>query len=91
MTTSQVVLTGLIGVYGLFIALNWISFIDAMINNKGYSLAPPWLCGIIGSAAMFFYPGGALAKISWLPLMLDPSIGFLLTCLFIQKISRNKK
>ena len=78
MSLTQALLAALIGLCGVLMALNWASLIQAHIQGKGFSFAPPWLCGLVASGAMFFYPGGMLKDWAWLPWLADPSLAFCL-------------
>ena len=71
----------------IFIALNWMSFIAYLVQKSegGFSFAPPLLCGVLGAIASF---GGLEQHAVWFAigfLLLDPSIGFILGSLAIQK------
>lgn len=91
MSYTQVALLGLMGICSIFMVLNWWGLMDAIAYKKGYSFAPPYLCGVIASIAMLAYPGGLLKSYAWVPLLVDPSIAFTMGWLGVQKIfGRNK-
>jgi hypothetical protein len=76
------VLDGVIALCLFFIVGNWGCFVSwyyARTRNRiksSFSFAPPYLSGLVASAAMLFHPRAGLRLFFWLPLALDPSIGF---------------
>lgn len=81
MTIIQIGTLALIAACTLVLLLNWASLIEAQISKKGFSFAPPWICGLSASIAMYFYPEGSLKAYAWAPLLLDPSISLVLVAL----------
>jgi hypothetical protein len=64
---------------GIIITLNWFELISAMIKkNRNLSFAPPFLCGILASVTAYFHSNVLISNYFYFPLLLDPSIGFLI-------------
>ena len=84
-----IVLLIVLAVCGVVVVLNWVSLVQAMRAGKGFAFAPPWLCGLVASVALWFYPHPAARSYFWLPLVLDPSLAplaLLMMCSVVQKI-----
>lgn len=94
MTIIQIGTLALIAACTLVLLLNWASLIEAQISKKGFSFAPPWICGLSASIAMYFYPGGSLRTYAWVPLLIDPSISLVLVALawqcIVKKIQKKR-
>ena len=86
------VLNALIGVCALLIILNWadlISWFYATSRHRtksGFSFAPPFLCGLLAGGAILIYPRAGVRTLFWVPLALDPSIGFVFLCGALQRV-----
>lgn len=84
-TALEWVLDAIILICAVLIALNSASLLSWLYasarrgGNSGYSFAPPFVCGIVAT-------GRLSARLAWLPLVLDPSIGFVLVGAALQKL-----
>lgn len=58
----------------LLIVCNWGGLVSASRAGRGYSFAPPWLCGVAGAMACVVCPAPGIWRFAWVPLVLDPSI-----------------
>ncbi len=67
-----------LGVSAFFIVGNWIGIIGATYTKVSYSFALPFVAGIAGMLAALAHPSPAVSSLAWLPLALDPTIGFAL-------------
>ena len=88
------VLDAVIGFCLLLILLNWaglISWYRARTRRQTksrFSFALPFIWGVGGSIAILLHPRTAVRWFFWLPLVLDPSIGFVFVVIAWQKASR---
>ena len=79
----EFVLDAVIGLSGPLILLNWaglISWLHASAKRKAksrLSFALPFIWGLGGSGVLLLHPRAGMPRFFWLPLVLDPSIGFL--------------
>lgn len=79
----------LIGVCAVFMLFNWVGLIGAMIGrSKSHSFAPPYLCGVLGAIALLAWPGRSLQWWAIVPLLADPSIGFVCGALAVQSLRK---
>ncbi len=91
MSTEEWVLDSVIGFNALLILGNWgvlhARFSAAPRNgrNSHYSFAPPFLAGVAASCAMLIHPRPGVYRFCWVPLALDPSIGFSLVYAALRK------
>jgi len=88
------VLDAVIGLCAVLILLNWgdlLCWFCATAQNRRksrFSFAPPFLCGLVASGAILIHPRPGLPRMFWVPLALDPSIGFLFVFGALQKLHR---
>jgi len=81
-----------IGVCALMILLNWgalLSYLYATAKGRrkgGFSFAPPFLCGLVACGAILIHPRPGMPRLSWVPLALDPSIGFVVVVAALQRL-----
>jgi hypothetical protein len=90
----EFVLDAVIGFCALLILLNWaglVSWLNASAKRKTksrFSFALPFIWGLGGSGAMLLHPRAGVPRLFWLPLILDPSIGFLFVVAGCQRAVR---
>ena len=88
------VLDAVIGFCALLILLNWVGLISwfyasARHQTKSrFSFALPFIWGLGGSGAILLHPRTGVPRLFWVPLVLDPSIGFVLVVGAWQKARR---
>ena len=88
------VLDAVIGFCALLILLNWAGLITWFYGSarrrtkSGFSFALPFIWGLGGSGAMLVHPRTGVPRLFWLPLLLDPSIGFVFVVVGWRKAAR---
>ncbi len=60
----------------ILIVLNWFGLIDALLEGRSYSFAPPFFAGVLGALALYFHPWPPLSQWFWVLLVADPSMCF---------------
>jgi len=86
-------LDAVIGFCALLILLNWaglVSWFYASVRHRSkprFSFGLPFIWGLGASGAILLHPRAAVPRLFWLPLLLDPSIGFVLVVGAWQKLS----
>ncbi len=80
-----------IGLCAVLIVLNWIGLLGSISNRTSFSFAPPFLAGIFGSIAAFGHPSPAVNAFAWVPVVVDPSIGFALCWTALVRIRKFRK
>ncbi|PRC91726.1 hypothetical protein [Solimicrobium silvestre] len=78
---KELVCDVVIGFSGLLIFLNWGGMISAIYSKKCYSFAPPFMAGLASMIAMLVQPNMQIRALSWIPLVLDPSIALAMSCI----------
>ena len=83
-----------IGLCVVLILLNWcdlLSWFYATAKNHGksrFSFAPPFICGLVASGAILIHPRPGLPRMFWVPLAVDPSIGFVFVVGALQRLTQ---
>jgi hypothetical protein len=73
------------------IIFNWLGFLSAQKAKRGYSFMPASLFAIFASIAIALYPGRSAAAYFWVPLVIDPGLGFFLVAWAIQSVLRRNR
>jgi hypothetical protein len=84
------ILNAFIVVCAILMLINWLALVSAMRSRRNYSFAPPLLLGIAAAIAVLLHPVHEMRSFAWIPLIVDPSIGLPISCIFWRHLKNIK-